>query len=140
LDLSRQVLARDYRVGTFWLLQRVYRHLLHGRVERNVRPMTDACLQAKELECSGKEQSWWPDFEARLSPATALRYATPADEVDATLRLLGVDARDLKQFVQGRGFRQEGRHRGSETNLRLYVYCFPGPDGRKGEATWLRMD
>ena len=111
LDLSREVLARDYRVGAFWLLQRVYRHLLHGRVERNVRPMTDQCLQAKELECSGKEQARWPAFEARLSPASAPRYATPADEVDAALRSQGVEAKEIKLFMQKRGVDQERRHR-----------------------------
>jgi len=43
LDLSRDVLVAKYRTGTFWLLQRVYRHLLHNRVDRNIRPVPEQC-------------------------------------------------------------------------------------------------
>ena len=99
--------------------------------------MTEHCLQAKELECNGKEQDWWPDFEARLSPANAPRYATPAGEIDGALRILGVEAKEVKLFLQKRGFVEERRHRGA-ANERFYKFCFPGTEG-KGAAAWVHM-
>jgi hypothetical protein len=129
LDLSREVLARDYRVGTFWLLQRVYRHLLHGRIERNVRPATEQSMEARELDCGGKDLDWWPEFLARFE-AAAPRQASPAAEVEAQLVKFGVAAKDVRLFLQGKGVDRERRMIG-RANVWLYRYMFPGDDGRR---------
>ena len=69
LDLSRDVLVARYRVGVFWLLQRVYRHFLHGRTDRNVRPVPEQCRESVSLDCAGKDQEWWPGFLSSLEPS-----------------------------------------------------------------------
>jgi hypothetical protein len=129
LDLSRGVLARDYRVGTFWLLQRVYRHLLHDRVERNVRPMTEQSLEARDLDCGGKDLEWWPEFLSKFEPA-APRQATPAAEIEAQVVKLGVAAKEVRLFLQGKGVDRERRVVG-RTNVWLCRYMFPSEDGRR---------
>ena len=112
LDLSRGVLAAKYRVGTFWLLQRIYRHLLHDRVERNVRPLTEQCLEIRELDCGGVEQGWWPVFTGRLEGVPAPRLATPAPEIDALLKSFGIEAKNARLFLQGKGFGRTRRRVG----------------------------
>ena len=50
----------------------------------------------------------------------------------------GVEAKEIKLFLQRRGFVEERRRRGA-ANERFYQFCFPGADG-KGPAAWVRMD
>ena len=65
----------------------------------------------------------------------AARYARRGD---ALLRSEGVETKEIKLFLQRRGFVEERRRRGP-ANERFYQYCFPGADG-KGPAAWVRLD
>ena len=108
----------------------MYRHLLHDRIERNVRPMTEQCLEIKELEAGGKELSWWPSLTARLECVSAPRFASFAADVDKLVSSFDVPAKGVKLFLQGEGFSRIRRHLGVAQPC-FYVFHVPSADGRQ---------
>ena len=100
--------------------------------------MTEQCLEVKELDCGGKEQSWWPSFMARLEGVAAPRHATPAPDIDKVLAAFDVPAKSARLFLQGKGFDRTRRHIGL-VNTWFYVYHFSDTDGRKGEAAYVKL-
>jgi hypothetical protein len=136
LDLSRDVLVAKYRVGTFWLLQRVYRQLLHGRSDRNIRPVPEQSGESVALDCQTEVHIWWPKLLARMESAPP-RHATPAAEIEASLVGLGVDVKDAKLRLQERGLERKRRLVGM-VNTWLYVYMFPTSEGRREGFVKLR--
>ena len=136
LDLSRDVLIKKYRVGTFWLLQRVYRHFLHNRVDRNVRPVPEPSRESLSLDCAGKEAEWWPGFLSHLEPAAA-KDATTAGEVDLLLKPYDIELKGAKLFLQAKGFTRV-RSKRNLVNCWLDKYRFADKEGVKGEASFVR--
>ncbi len=139
-DMSKGVLAARYRVGCFWLLQRVYHHFLRDRRERNVRRVPERSLEAVLLDCTEERDSHaWDAFLRRLEPTRAPRSATPAKEVEEALCVAcGVEARAAVLFLQGKGFNKERRKRGLE-NVWMYQYSFLDAEGRKGAPMWVQL-
>ena len=86
-------------------------------------------MEARELDCGGKDLDWWPEFLAKFEPA-APRQATPAAEIEAQLAKHGVAAKDARLFLQGKGVDRERRMNG-RSNVWLYRYMFPGDGGRR---------
>jgi hypothetical protein len=120
-DLSAVI--HTFRPGVWWLMTRVYRHLLKDRSMRNVLPIPEASRESAELDCKETTAAVWESFMTRsLVPAKGPVEATPAHELDiAVSRMMGVEPAAVQLYLQGKGFeRVRTRTRGRND----YFYRF----------------
>ena len=61
-------LLTGFRPGFFWLLRRVYHHLLRGRTRRNVGPVPASSLDQKALDCADSSSASFATFLGKLPP------------------------------------------------------------------------
>ena len=76
-------LLTGYRPGFFWLLRRVYHHLLRGRTRRNVGPVPASSLDQKALDCADSKSGIYTAFLETLTPIKGPKDASTQREVDA---------------------------------------------------------
>jgi hypothetical protein len=112
----------SFRPGVWWMLTRVYHHLLRGRPMRNVLPVPESSLAAADLDCRQNVGNW---DELMIEPAAGPSDATMADDVEKHVGdTLGFpDATSTRLAMQGRGFQRVRRRRG-ESNAYFYQYNF----------------
>jgi hypothetical protein len=114
-DLSTAV--QSFKPGMWWLMTRVFHHLLKGRSMRNVLPIPEASRESTELDCREATAAVWDSFLARsLVPAKGPSEATSAPELDGTVsKMMGVEPAAVQLYLQGKGFEKvrskaRGRH------------------------------
>jgi hypothetical protein len=122
-DLSTAV--QSFKPGMWWLMTRVYHHLLKGRSMRNVLPIPEANRESTELDCREATAAVWDSFLARsLGPARGPVEATPAPELDSAVsRMMGVDAAAVQLYLQGKGF-ERVRCKTRGRNIYFYRHNF----------------
>ena len=122
-DLSSAVQA--FRPGMWWLMTRVYHHLLKGRSMRNVLPVPEASRESAELDCKEATTAVWESFVARsLLPVKGPVEATAAPELESTVsRMMGVEAAAVQLYLQGKGF-ERVRCKTRGRNIYFYRYNF----------------
>jgi hypothetical protein len=119
-DLSDDISA--FRPAVWWMLTRVYHHLLRDRPMRNVLPVPETSLTAAELDCRQAPAGNWGRLE--IQPASGPIDATMADEIeDEVSQLMGLDRMSCRLALQGRGFQRVRSKRGS-ANAYFYQYNF----------------
>ena len=115
----------SYRPGLFWLLTRVFHHLLKDRPMRAALPVPESSSEARELDCRDSAESAWVSFVVRsLQPARGPTEASAAGEVEAAVvRHMGIERAGAQLFLQARGFQ---RIRRVVQGRSAYVYkdCF----------------
>jgi hypothetical protein len=118
-----------FKPGIWWLMTRVYHHLLKGRSMRNVLPIPEASRESAELDCREATAAVWESFLARsLGPAKGPVEATPASEVDRTVsKMMGVEPPAVQLYLQGKGFeRMRTRTRGRNDYFYRYNFIVGG--------------
>ena len=122
--------STEYRPGLFWILTRIYHHLLRDRPMRNVLPVPESSLDAQTLDCKGPTDAAWDAFMACAQPVKGPSEATPAQEIDEAVTSRACSDRASAQlYLQGRGWERVRRKvRGG--NVYFYRY-FPVVDGAK---------
>jgi hypothetical protein len=122
-DLSSAI--HTFRPGVWWLMTRVYHHLLKGRSMRNVLPIPEASMESAELDCREATATVWESFLSRsLIPAKGPTEATPAAEIDTVVsRSMGVEPAAVQLYLQGKGF-ERIRSRAHGRNEYFFRYNF----------------
>jgi hypothetical protein len=111
-----------FRPGVWWMLTRVYHHLLRGRPMRNVLPVPDACQMAAELDCRTEYEAAWKNF--LVQPVNGTANATPAERIEAEVASkTGLDIPGARLALQGRGYERVRRKVGT-SNVYFYQYIF----------------
>ena len=113
----------------WWLIIRVYHHLLKGRSMRNVLPIPEASRESAELDCREATAAVWDSFLARsLVPAKGPTDATPAAELDSAVsRSMGVEPAAVQLYLQGNGFeRVRSKARGRAEYFFRYNFIIAG--------------
>jgi hypothetical protein len=126
-DLSSAVQA--FKPGMWWLMTRVYHHLLKGRSMRNVLPIPEASRESAELDCKEATAAVWESFLARsFVPAKGPSEATPASELDSAVsRMMGVEPAAVQLYLQGKGFeRARSKARGRHEYFYRYNFIIGG--------------
>jgi hypothetical protein len=123
-DMSEVVVS--YRPGVFWLLQRVYHHLLKGRTMRNVAPVPESCMDAIAISCRERLQELGDSFITnKLCPAKGPSEASLASEIeDAVAQELGIDRASSTLWLQSRGFEKARGWTNGRNSRREYFYRF----------------
>ena len=130
-------LLESYRPGFFWLLRRVYHHLLRGRARRNVGPVPASSLDQKALDCADSSSAAFTTFLESLAPAKGPKEASTQQEVDAVgAQALGLTQSQVSIYLSGKGFLKVRRMRGLQ-NEYFYQYSFT-VDGAKTKAQFIR--
>jgi hypothetical protein len=117
----------EYRPGLWWLLRRVFHHLLKDRPLRNVAPVPEACMDAVALDCRARSDDVGEAFLAsKIVPAKGPSDATPACDVeDAVAREMAIDRAAVGLWLQGRGFERARSKAGpSRRNMHFYRFNF----------------
>ena len=97
-------LLTGFRPGFFWLLRRVYHHLLRGRTRRNVGPVPASSLDQKALDCADSSSANFATFLGKLTPVKGPKDASTQQEVDvAAAEALGL----TQSQVSMRGLQNE---------------------------------
>jgi hypothetical protein len=122
-DLSSAVQA--FKPGMWWLMTRVYHHLLKGRSMRNVLPVPEASRESAELDCREGTAAVWESFLARsIAPAKGPVEATPASDLDSTVsKSMGVEPAAVQLYLQGKGF-EKVRCKTRGRNVYFYRFNF----------------
>jgi hypothetical protein len=126
-DLSTAI--HTFKPGIWWLMTRVYHHLLKGRSMRNVLPIPEASMESAELDCREATAAVWESFLSRsLIPAKGPTEATPAAEIDIVVsRSMGVEPAAVQLYLQGKGFeRIRSRARGRNEYFFRYNFIVGG--------------
>ena len=118
------------RAGVFWILWRVYRHLLKNTPMRNVHPLPMGCFEARLLNVEDTRM-----VEARetlvkyIEPAKSAVDATEAKVVDTMLAIgFGCPEVDARTTLQGLLMKRERTKRMEgvrKVNRQLYKFAFP---------------
>ena len=118
----------QYRPAVWWILTRVYHHLLKNRPIRTVLPVPEASMDAKELHCTDVMGDEWPKFISGISPANGPSDASAADEVEkAIMDTARVDRVTAQLLLQGKGFeRSRSKTRGHNGYYYKYVFTQGG--------------
>ena len=131
-------LLPKYRPGFFWLLRRVYHHLLKGRSRRNVGPIPAGSLEQKALDCADANGVGFEKLLTQLSAVRGPAEASAKEEVDrATAALCNLSASETPLYLQGQGFSKVRRVRGFQ-NMYFYQYSFI-VDGVKGKPQFVKL-
>ena len=129
-DMS--ALLDTYRPGFFWLLRRVYHHLLRGRSTRNVCPVPQGSLDQKALDCADTHSD---EFLRLLEKLQGVKKPSQADtqlDVDAfAAKFLGLAPGEVSIYMNGRGFLKTRRDRGREKNLYFLSVHLQSGDGER---------
>ena len=96
--------STDYRAGLFWMLTRVYHHLLRDRPMRNVLPVPESSMDAQMRDCSGSADEAWDKFITCVAPARGPCEATPAQEIEEVVGRRVCDRAGAQLFLQGKGW------------------------------------
>jgi hypothetical protein len=118
------------RPGVFWILWRVYRHLLKNRPMRNVHPIPAACFEVRLLNVEDRDMTQSRDTLMKyIEPARGAVEATEAKVVDTLiaheLRILEADARTTLQGLLMKRERTKRMEFGKKVNRELYKFAFP---------------
>jgi hypothetical protein len=117
-------LILQYRPGVWWMLTRVYHHLLRDRPMRNVLPVPESSLDAQELDCRELLEDNWQSFVRCASPAKGPADAATAEDIEKQVaNRLGVDRVAAQLLLQGRGF-ERVRSKAQGRNVYFYRYNF----------------
>ena len=120
------------RPGVWWMLTRVYHHLLRERPMRNVLPVPESSMAAADIDCWQDTCNRWNELQ--IEPATGPMDPVMADELEdlarETARL--PDRTSPCLAMQGRGFQRVRRRRG-DGNAHYYQYNFT-VKGQKTQA------
>ena len=117
-------LILQYRPGVWWMLTRVYHHLLRDRPMRNVLPVPESSLDAQELECRELLEDNWQSFVRCASPGKGPADAATAEDIEKQVaNRLGVDRVAVHLLLQGRGF-ERIRSKAQGRNVYFYRYNF----------------
>ena len=112
----------SFRPGVWWMLTRVYHHLLRNRSMRNVLPVPESSLAAADLDCQQALAANWDRLQ--IEPATGPIDATMADDIeDDVSQLMGLDRASTRLAMQGRVFQRVRRMRDGR-NQYFYQYNF----------------
>ena len=131
-------LLTEFRPGFFWLLRRVYHHLLRGRTRRNVGPVPASSLGQKALDCADSNTGSFLSFLNKLTPVRGPKDASTQLEVDAAAaEALGLSQSQVSIYLSGKGFLKLRRMRGLQ-NEYFYQYSFT-IDGEKTKAQFMRL-
>ena len=137
-DMNKKRLE-TYRPGFFWILRRVYHHLLKGRSTRNVCPVPAGSLQQKALDCADANSEQFDRFLASIQKTRSPKDASTKDEVEAhAAKLCGLALSEASIYLNGKGFLKVRRDRGLQRNLYFYQYAFM-VDGEKEKPQFLRV-
>lgn len=127
-DMS--ALLDTYRPGFFWLLRRVYHHLLRGRSTRNVCPVPQGSLDQKALDCADAHSDEFLRLMEKLQGVKKPGQADTQLDIDAfAAKLLGLPPSEISIYMNGRGFLKTRRDRGREKNVYFYQYTFKAATG-----------
>ena len=131
-------LLKGYRPGFFWLLRRVYHHLLRGRTRRNVGPVPASSLDQKALDCADNNSANFTTFLGSLAPVRGPKEASTQQEVDvAAAHALGLTQSQVSIYLSGKGFLKVRRMRGLQ-NEYFNQYSF-AINGEKTKAQFMRV-
>ena len=123
-------LLDTYRPGFFWLLRRVYHHLLRGRSTRNVCPVPQGSLDQKALDCADTHSDEFLRFLEKLQGVKKPGQADTQLDIDAVAtKFLGLNPSEVSIYMNGRGFLKTRRDRGREKNVYFYQYTFKTATG-----------
>ena len=131
-------LLTGFRPGFFWLLRRVYHHLIRGRTRRNVGPVPASSLDQKALDCADSSSANFATFLGKLTPVKGPKDASTQQEVDvAAAEALGLTQSQVSIYLSGKGFLKLRRMRGLQ-NEYFYQYSFT-IDGERTKAQFMRL-
>ena len=119
-DLSDDISA--FRPAVWWMLTKVYHHLLRSRPMRNVLPVPETSLTAADLDCRQNHAGSWDRLQVQA--ASGPIDAAMADELeDEVSQLMGLDRMSSRLALQGRGFQRVRRMRDGRSQY-FYQYNF----------------
>ena len=131
-------LIPKYKPGFFWLLRRVYHHLLKGRPRRNVGPVPLGSIEQKALDCADANSANFERLLEQMMPVRGPADASTKEEVDReAASTCGLNASETPIYLQGRGFSKVRRVRAFQ-NAYFYQYCFV-VDGVKGKPQFIKL-
>jgi hypothetical protein len=117
-----------FRPAVWWMLTRIYHHLIRGRPMRNVLPVPEVSLVAAELDCRTEHEAAWKNI--LVQPVNGTANATPAEQIEAEVASkTGLDILGARLALQGRGYQRVRRKCGG-CNVYFYQYNFT-IDGQK---------
>lgn len=131
-------LVKQYRPGCFWILKRVFHHLIKGRDRRNVGPVPQSSLEQKAMDCEDKRAGPFKSFLSKLEAAHGPADATVQGEVDKRAALeCGIREKEAQLYLSGKGFIRIRRKKGS-ANEYFYQYRFEDARGEKGAPQYVK--
>ena len=127
-------LLTGFRPVFFWLLRRVYHHLLRGRTRRNVGPVPASSLRQKALDCADSSSALFATFLGKLTPVKGPKDASTQQEVDvAAAAALGLTQSQVSIYLSG----EDAAHARTENDY-FYKYSFT-IDGKETKAQFMRL-
>ena len=128
-----------YRPGFFWLLRRVYHHLLKGRASRNVCPVPLGSLEQKALDCADGSSKEFEEFLKLIEPARGPKDADTQQDVDnLAAKICNITVSEASIYLNGKGLMKVRRDRGLQRNVYFYQYAF-SVDGKKEKPQFMKL-
>ena len=133
-------LFNSMRVGVFAMCRLTYKHLMKGRFMRNVGPMPQACVDARNANITDvTAEKILEVLKANIKPVNAPRFASKGSDVEAFFaKKMEVPRADIRTTLQGMGMSSEHRKSvevGKRVSTAFYKFKFDG----QTEPSWVAL-
>ena len=138
-NVNDKKVMEKFRPGFFWLLRRVYHHLLRGRSSRNVCPVPESSRQQKELDCADSHSDTFENLLCSLVAVKGPRDADTQQDIDAhASKVCGMTKSEASIYMNGKGFMKVRRDQDLKRNVYFYQYAFT-VEGKKEKPQFVKI-